>query len=395
MRGWKTCLLAACVSISPLPAAASASADKAYGFLADMMDLYASGGALRLVQSYVPTKATGGGDTSYIYDDAVVTIALLARHKGDDVSRAIVLGDSLIAAQAHDPLGDGRVRDAYHAKNLLKANGKPNIAAGGAGSHTGNMAWTGLALMQLYHATGHKRFLTAAESTAQFVQDTAFDARGAGGYTGGFASDQEKITYKSTEHNIDLYALFSLLARDTKDRSWKADAIHALDFIDAMWNAPAGDFYIGTGDDGVTINTGDPAPEDIQTWSYLATHLSKFEASIDWALSNLSTTRGKFAGLSYSTIDRSGAWFEGTGHAAAALVARGHAGDAAKAAQLLADIEAGQMSAPNADGRGIDAASKNGLKTGEGGAYNAALHTGATAWYALAKRHANPFHFLK
>lgn len=387
--------LAGCLLLFSLPARAATSVDNAYSFLEQMMDLHHAGNTLRLVQSYEPTGSFSTGDSSFIYDDDVVVIALLARGKSGDVARATILGDSLIDVQAHDSFADGRVRDAYHATKLIKNNGKPNIVPSDSGSHTGNMAWTGMAFVQLYRATGKKRFLTAAESIAQFVQNTAFDTRGAGGYTGGFLPGQQKITFKATEHNIDLYGLFSMLAKATGDKAWKADATHVLNFVEAMWNPKAGNFYIGTGDDGITINTGDPTPEDIQTWSYLATHLSAYQGSIDWALTNLSAMRGKFAGLSYSTADRSGVWFEGTGHTAAALLARQKTGDAVKAAQLLADIATGQTSAPNADGHGIDAASKNGLKTGEGGDYNAALHIGATGWYALAAQNANPFRFLK
>jgi hypothetical protein len=70
--------------------------------------------------------------------------------------------------------------------------------------------------------------------------------------------------------------------------------------------------------------------------------------------------------------------------------------DAQTATTLIGDIEAGQTNAPNADGRGIDAASKDGLKTGDGGGdkYYASLHIGATAWYCLAKQSANPFRLL-
>lgn len=93
--------------------------------------------------------------------------------------------------------------------------------------------------------------------------------------------------------------------------------------------------------------------------------------------------------------DRSGVWFEGTGHAAAALEARNLFGDAESAAKFLSDIEIGQTDAPNADGKGIDAASKDGLKTGDGGdEYFASLHIGATSWYCLAKQSANPFRLI-
>jgi hypothetical protein len=109
-------------------------------------------------------------------------------------------------------------------------------------------------------------------------------------------------------------------------------------------------------------------------------------------VNNLWATSGAFEGLSFEVKDRSGVWFEGTGHAAAALEARNLSGDRERATKFLSDIEIGQADAPNADGQGIDAASKDGLKTGDDGdKYFASLHIGATSWYCLAKQSANPF----
>lgn len=369
---------------SPLP--------KAYVFLAERMDKHAQGSTLRLVQSYVPTTTFSNGDVSYTYDDDVMLIALLARGTPDDVARARVLGDSLLYVQSHDPLADGRVRSAYHARHLAKRDGSPGIA--GTATDAGNLAWTGLALAQLYRSTGEQKYLPGATAVAEFVQANTYDTRGAGGYTGGFRGDGKKITYKSTEHNIDLYGLFTMLAQLTGNRKWSGRAQHALEFVRAMWNSRQTFFYIGTVDDGVTINKDDPTPEDVQTWSYLSTGLAQYQTSIDWAVETLSATKGAFEGLSFEVNDRSGVWFEGTAHAAAALQARNLSGDAQTAAQLLSDIEIGQAQAPNANGRGIDAASKDGLNTGEGDQYFASLHIGATAWYCLAKQAANPFVLL-
>jgi hypothetical protein len=368
---------------------------RAYGFLDREMDRYASGASLRLVQSYVPTVSFSNGDLSYTYDDDVMLIALLARDTVDDIARARVLGDSLVYVQTHDSSADGRVRAAYHARHLTNSDGSLDIA--GLASDTGNLAWTGLALAQLYRVTGARSYLTAAVRIADFVQANTYDARGAGGYTGGFTAGGSKIRYKSTEHNIDLYALFTMLAQLTPNRAWSAHAQHALGFMRAMWDADGGFFNIGTGNDGVTVNTSDPTPEDVQTWSFLATRLPGYRASIDWALKNLSATGGGFQGLSFEIRDRSGVWFEGTTHAAAALKARNLSGDARKAAQLIADIETAQAQAPNAGGKGIDAASKDGLKTGDAAndRYYASLHIGTTAWYCLAKQSQNPFHLLK
>lgn len=402
--GMRTTAIALCVTTAiacaiPIGCAADTAGNtrlaKAYSFLASRMDLYQQGPALRLIQSYVPTPTFSNGDISYTYDDAVVIVALLRRGTPDDITRAEVLGDSLVYAQQHDPAAGGRIRDAYHAGQFIKANGAPNIA--NPASHTGDLAWSGLALVQLYRVTHMKSYFDAALAVANFIQQDTYDTRGGiGGYTGGIDGAGEKVEYKSTEHNIDVYALFTMLHQLTGDAAWRSRATHALKLVAAMWNTSDSYFYIGTGLDGKTINKDDPTPEDVQTWSYLATRLAQYQGSLDWALVNLSATGGPFNGMSFEVNDRTGVWFEGTAHAAAALRARRSGGDPQTAATLIDDIEAGQTNAPNADGRGIDAASKDGLKTGDGGGdkYYASLHIGATAWYCLAKQSANPFRLL-
>ena len=51
---------------------------------------------------------------------------------------------------------------------------------------------------------------------------TATTRGGAGGYTGGETADGQKIEWKSTEHNIDLYALFSLSPGRPATQAWSA-----------------------------------------------------------------------------------------------------------------------------------------------------------------------------
>jgi hypothetical protein len=368
--------------------AAPSSLSRAYLFLDHMMDLYAGGSTLRLSQSYVPTSALNLGDTAFTYDNAATLIAFLQRGQSGDLARAKVLGKSLVYGQSHDPIRDGRIRNSYHANPYILPNGSPNIADGG--SYTGNLAWTGLALAQLYHQTGMQAYLNAALALGNWVQANTYDTRGAGGYTGGLDAQQNPLLYKSTENNIDLYALFTMLAALTSDSTWSTRAQYARTFIEAMWDAAGGFFWTGTDTSGVTINTSF-IPEDCQSWSYLAFQDSAYAASIDWAYTHLAATDGIFSGVSFSNADTSGVWFEGTGHMAAALTARHAPGDAAKAAAYLQDIRLGQLQAPNTNGYGIDAASKDYLDTGDGFFYFAALHIGATAWYAMAAQSGNPF----
>jgi len=368
------------------PAASLTSLGKAYLFLGSMMDLYAKGSTLRLAQSYVPTPALDLGDTGFIYDNALTLTAFLQRGQANDLTRALVLGNSLVYGQARDPAGDGRIRNSYHTDPYILTDGAVNLADNG--TFTGNMAWIGLALARLYQRTKTPSYLNAALRIGTWIQNNTHDTRGAGGYTGGLDSDLAKLTWKSTEHNIDVYALFTMLASLTGNSAWTARARYASGFIAAMWNS--GFFWTGTGTDGVTINS-DFIPEDCQSWSYLALRDSAYASSIDWASTNLAATDGQFSGVSFSNADTTGVWFEGTGHMAAALEARNAQGDRAKAAAYLHDIQVGQASAPNADGRGIDAASKDYLNTGDGFYYFAALHIGATSWYCIADQSGNPF----
>ena len=250
---------------------------------------------------------------------------------------------------------------------------------------TGNMAWTGMGLAQLYNKTRVQTFLAAATAIGQWILKNVTDHRGTGGYTGGIG-----IPWKSTEHNLDIYALFNMLATLTSDSSWTTNAAPAAALAESMWSARHGLYWTGTLNDGVTPNTV-PIPEDVQTWSFLSLGEAAHAQSIDWAAAHLSATAGAFHGVSFSNADRSGVWFEGTGHLATALRVRNRGNDARRAALYLADIQYGQQNALNSDGYGIVAASKNGLRTGDGDQYFAALHVGATAWYALAALNANPF----
>ena len=359
----------------------------AYSFLSQMMDRYAAGLAPRLVQSF-----TGGAlgrqhfTASETYDDALVIDAYLAAGTPAGRSRAEVIGNGLLYAQANDPQHDGRVRAAYGPAPLRSP---ADVTATDTASDVGDMAWAGQALVQLYAATGRNAYLTGAEAIGNWVQAHCYDARGPGGYTGGETANGQKIEWKSTEHNIDMYALFSLLAAQTRDSAWSARAARARRFVAAMWDARQGRFYVGTTRDGETPNS--VSPEDVNSWSYLALRDPGYAASVGWDVRNLAASAGGFSGVSFCRGDRTGVWFEGTAHLADALQLRGDPGDSARAAMYLSAIYHAQAHGPGNDGLGIIAASRNGLSDCGGGSYYTSLHTGATAWYILAAGKIDPF----
>ncbi len=382
------------------PAPTSASIENAYSFLLQDLDQTGSGDQLRVPRSYQggyfagPTFPQGGFQASFTYDNALVITALLQRPTSNNVSHAVALGESLLYAQAHDPLtADGRLRTSYEPSPFVTAAGTPYV--GGFSVYTGNMAWAGMALTRLYHVTGQQAFLDGALQIANWIQKNTADTRGAGGYAGGLRNDDGTgqtmvpITWKATEHNIDVGAFFAMLAGATGDPGWQQHSYSAFGFVQSM-QAGNGHLWTGTGLDGVTTNQ-DVEPEDVQTWSYLATLDNRYAPAVDWAAGRMAATDGPFTGVSFSGTDTSKVWFEGTAHLLAAYNARGAAGDSAKAAALLATLQQAQTGAPNTDGKGIVAASSDGLVTGEGDIYYAALHTGATAWYLIAAQGGNPF----
>ena len=376
------------------PVSRTRSRDLAYDYLDVRMDEYGSGSALRLPRSYVggyfgtlPTPFV----SSFAYDDALMVLAWLGRRRPGDVRRATVLGDTLLALQAADPIGDGRTRASYQPDTFPVATPPRPIDIGSPAAYTGNQSWVGMAFCRLYAVTRQRRFLDGALRLGTWIETNARDdVRQPAGYTGGRNADDQPITYKSTEHNIDVTAFFTQLARLTHDRTWSRRAALAESFVRAMQDRSDGHLWTGTDPDGTTINRT-PIPEDVQVWAYLATLDRRYSASVTWVLDHLVAVDGPYTGPSFSDTQVSKVWFEGSGQLALALEARGARGDRARSATILDSVQLAQRAQPNGDGRGIVSASSDGLDTGFGDLYYASLHTGATAWYLLAVTRTNPF----
>jgi len=133
-------------------------------------------------------------------------------------------------------------------------------------------------------------YLDGAVKAATYIESTARDNVNVppGGYY--FGNGQSN---KSTEHNIDVYALFTLLGKLSGNSSWLDGAQHARTFVQAMFDAPSGHFWTGTSDPtNIFYNN---SPEDVQTWSYLAFQDPNYAVSLDWVKTNLATTDTTFA----------------------------------------------------------------------------------------------------
>ena len=404
-------ILVAALSMSlamPTPAVAASEEEtvsNAYLHLDEAMDEWASPPALR-----VPSSYHGGvldfWDNSVTYDNALVIIAYANRKdNADSLDRARTMGDALLQMQAKDPIGDGRVRNAYGPEHLFDANGVPNIQTWGSAS--GNQAWAGMALAHLAHVTKDAKYRDGALRIGEWLLRETKDTRGRGGFTGGYRSDGTKIEWKSTEHNIDMVGLFGMLHQLTKDHKWRRARKHARKFVKSMWDKKEERFHIGTKPDGVTINRDEYIPEDVQSWGYLALRSDRYRRALDWNIAHLEVTDNsnpsqpvvgvRFAlqiKKEHQKKNDKTVWLEGTAHMALALRVSGKKKHKKRAKVYLDNIHKEQLSGPNADGKGIQANSREGFSGGDDKNHTS-LHTGTTAWYIMAKQELNPFHLAK
>lgn len=350
-----------------------------------------------LLASY-PTEHSGPlSGAAFSYDNAVAAIALVACGQ---VAQARRIADALLWALDHDRYWhDDRLRNAYAAgsvgNGVMKLPGWWDSKAGRwledgyqAGSDSGNMAWVMLALLTLDASTGDVRYRNGALRLAHWV-DTRIDARGSGGFTGGEFGHEpqpQRVQWKSTEHNTDLVAAFSRLARATGDAHWQQRADAAAKFVDAMWDERKAYFAVGVAEDGVKINP--LLALDAQIWPLMA--LPQAASRYARALQTCERRLRFGAGYTYSEAG-GGLWTEGTAQVIVLLqlLHREQSVQAARAA----------LQEQRADDGGYYASDVPATPTGfmlatdphKPRVYFHLEHLGAAAWVALSEQRYNPF----
>ena len=346
-------------------------------------------------QGAPPEPALAGA--AFTYDNALAIIALTAC---GDVAQATRIGAALLSATVLDRAGPdaARLRNVYRAGAQKQYPIPPNGWWDEAerrwleddyqvGSATGNVAWAGLALLTLAQATGEARFAAGAATLGRWVRERTADARGPGGFTGGvhgFDATPVTVRWKSTEHNVDLVALFAWLQRIDPAGGWGKPEGQARGFVTAMFDKPGGRFLIGTVEDGVTINHTVSAL-DTQLWPLLLGG-----ADPQWRAAAAYARRTHLVDGGYDfNEDRDGVWTEGTGQAALVEKLLGRRDEAAR---LLA-----RVARERSPGGYLFAASVPRLSTGLAAESSADLayfrvpHLGATCWAVLAALGWNPF----
>ncbi|MGJ4912907.1 hypothetical protein [Bradyrhizobium oligotrophicum] len=354
------------------------------------------------IRSYEPGADEEGlplglSTTAFTYDNALAAIALVACGRVDE---GRVIGNALVHAAAHDrSFGDGRLRNAYRAgpvgpgAALLPGWWDDHKKIWGEdaaqdGTATGNVAWAALALLTLHQATGEEGYLSGARRLMDWIM--AHATNGADGFSGGYHGydpQQVRLSWMSTEHNADVYAVASWLYRITSEPRYQDAARTARRLLDRTFRGDH--FLLGTKPDG-RLADDNLLALDVQLWPWMAvTDAPDWRRALRFAETHLAVDGGfDFNG------DRDGVWVEGTAQAA---LAYRMVGDAAASQRLLAGLRddrtaTGLLNATRnarlTTGLSID---PTGATTIQDFFYYKRPHLGATAWAVLAETGWNPF----
>jgi hypothetical protein len=397
-------ILACLVLLAPAPGTAHPLGDRACAAIAGRVDAVPGDGPVFL-RSF--DDAAGDGPpaepalrtAAFAYDNALAAVALVACGRLPQAAR---VGGALLAAALHDRAGErGRLRNAYRAGPADErpvppagwwdeASGRWLEDAYQVGTATGNVAWAALALLTLGEATGDGRWADGAEALAGWAVRRTADPRGPGGFAGGLFGHDDRplpLSWKSTEHNADLAAVFAWLDRAGAQGDWSARAAEARRFLDAMWAAGGDRFPTGTLPDGAAVNRA-TSGLDAQLWPLLLR-----DAPDAWraALAYAERAHGVPGGFDFDA-DRDGLWVEGTAQAALVLRVVGRA-DEGRA--LLAGIS-GEASPGGLLWATRQPSITTGLAIGPDSAtddfrYFRMPHLAPTAWAVLAAEGWNPF----
>jgi hypothetical protein len=351
---------------------------------------------------------------SYLYDTALDIKALLASGAGGTLQTAVGVARGILATA----LSNGSYYDQRNDGQTLQGNGKPRPAFNTtptqppvADQTLGDNAWFGMALLDLYNATGNRQYLTAARKVSDWAEANLKAGNSAlKGYFGGFDNNGQIVASRSTDQNTAAAQLNFLLAaaltarNDPSASTYAARADFAATFVFAMFDNVGGKFWAGTST-GDTINTAS-VPLDAQLWGYLsigqwakyvndAAVQALFTSAFQWAQNHLIVSDGPFTGFTFSTGSNPVVWFAGNAYAAEEYYLRGNQAQAEASFRLL---EQARLNGANHDpnGIGLIAASSNNLQDPMlGVVYDARLALEPSAWAGLFSGGYNPFTFTR
>ena len=346
-------------------------------------------------------------NAAFSYDNALTAMAFLSVGYKEEAEMIL---DAFVYAVENDRYKPDRIRNAYAAGDITAFPGWGGAARlpgwydrtnktwyedrYQTGSNVGNTSYVALSLLQYDARYGDERYLNTAKELMDWVIDNCSDE--GDGFTAGYdgwpegGSDTIYIfTYKSIEHNIDAYAAFKQLYKQTGEQKYQDAADSALRFIQKMYDEEKCLFYTGTLDDGITANTENTVL-DAQVWACLA--LEEEFSPYEEALKVVEEMKTEEGGYPFCLINANGGWWaEGTAYTALMYRLRGDEEKALSALAALASIQKDNGLFPAATTEHLSTGF--GLFDGTPWEYGTADHLAPTAWFIMAVQDFNPYMF--
>ena len=174
-------------------------------------------------------------DTAFTYDQALVAQVFLI---SEDMKRAEIILDFF------------KNKAAKQSGGFVNAYGVNNGAVSEPIVHCGPNIWIGLSFMQHMATSGSDKYLGLAKEIADWTIDIQNEDAG-GGIKGG-----PEMTWFSTEHNLDAYAFFTMIAKETGMQKYKDAAEKSLKWLkDNAYTGQEGRIYRGKGDSTIATDT--------------------------------------------------------------------------------------------------------------------------------------------
>jgi predicted nucleic acid-binding Zn-ribbon protein len=186
---------------------------------------------------------------------------LVVSYEGDrDLKEWAFTYDQSLACQCFILIGDQdraeRIFNFYKRRAEKKDGGFTNAYDAYTGSvieytvHVGPNIWLGIAMLQYINKFKDEQFLSVAEEIGRWVimlqkEDKDFGIRGG-----------PKVSWFSTEHNLDAYAFFGMLYKITKDRKYLDAQEKTLRWVkNNAFNRREGRLNRGKGDATIATDT--------------------------------------------------------------------------------------------------------------------------------------------
>lgn len=178
---------------------------------------------------------SGLKNTGFIYDQSLVAQVFLLRN---DIESAKMILDFF------------KYRAEKNKGGFTNAYGVNNGAVTEYAVHSGPNIWLGIALMQYMEKARSGEYLELAKDIADWIIEIQAKDKD-GGIRGG-----PEIGWFATEHNLDAYAYFAMLAEKTGEKRYKDAARKTLDWIkNNAYTSEPGRIQRGKGDSTIATDT--------------------------------------------------------------------------------------------------------------------------------------------